>query len=268
MILKIKKILMIVSFAISSFVCYGSPRQSNSEGKLEEQINNLVGSISELRQQIESNQAKLEAKKEQSRANINSLIVTKTELEKELSLSKKEITKINKENKIIKKDVSKNDLKISDLLPLFNTTCQNLKTNIEMGLPFKRKQRAKALDDICRADILAKNTPLNTTTFFKLWSFLEDEIRFSSEIILATSEITFDKKVMLAETVKVGSYAWFAKTPSDLYLIYNKDNKIFSKANKDEENSIRNLIIALKRNIRTGKLSLPLDKKTLDFIKS
>lgn len=267
MSLKKIKFTTLLSCCLASGSLLANEIPADKTQSLEKEITNLVSSITGLREDIESLQGELSSKKEEMKTQINTLVINRSELEKDLSGLSKEYQSLSEENASLKKDIAQNDVKISEMLPLFSNTCKTLNEDIENGLPYKKLERFTALREMCTAEILSKKVALTTTAFFKLWSFLEDEIRFSEEISLATTEITYDKKIMLVESIKVGSYAWFAKTPDDQYLVYSKEDKTFSKASSEEEHSIRNLIIALKRNIRTGKMAIPLDKKTVSFIK-
>ena len=228
---------------------------------MEQEISNFLVSISKIRAEIESLQTTLESKRESSKVKLNAKVLNQSELEKSISDLKKENEKISSENIILQREILSNGVKIDDLFPIYEKACSAVTTSISSGIPFKRKQRLSALKSICLDEILSKNLTLETTSFFKLWSFIEDEYRFSNEINLGTSEIVFENQKLLVETLKIGTYSWFAKTSFDTYLVYSKEKEVFVKASQEEEVAIRNLMVALKRNIRTGQLKVPLDKK-------
>lgn len=226
----------------------------------------MMTKIIELRAEIEALQQELTTKKEANSSEISSLVLRKAELESEITSTEKVNLGLRKEIDELNRDLANSGGTVSQLLPVFVSSCSDLKDQIENGLPYKKVERLKSLSGICLEKVLSKQEPLNTTLVYQLWTFVEDEIRIRDEVSLVTTSIEFDGQKYLAETVVVGTYGWYAKTPNDVYLVFDSNSSAFRNASSKEESAIRNLIVGLKRGVRTGPYALPAGQNLVDKI--
>lgn len=227
--------------------------QSQTNDKLLE----LSQKINDVRSRLNILQSEISQKKDELKNEIGAKIIARSELEAEVvSLTE---TKAKLADDTAKMSIS-HEQKINglqELAPLITKTCRRLEIEIKNQIPFQTTKRLKALNDICN-DETSKNSMPSTNRIQKLWAFLEDEIRLGNEVSVSTGEVSFNDKKYLVEQVKIGTLALYAKTPEDIYLVADKNTKQFRKAAVEEEKAIRNLIVGLKRDIRTGPYELPV----------
>lgn len=254
--------LKILGFVL--FFCSESLVFANNQNGI--RPDKMMEKIIELRAEIEALQQELTTKKEANSSEISSLVLRKAELESEITSTEKVNLGLRKEIDELNGELANSGGAVSELLPVFVSSCNDLKGQIEKGFPYKKIERLKSLSEICLEKVLSKQDPLNTTLVYKLWTFVEDEIRIRDEVSLVTTNIEFDGQKYLAETVIVGTYAWYAKTPSDVYLVFDSTNDAFRTASSKEESAIRNLIVGLKRGVRTGPYALPAGQNLVDKI--
>lgn len=229
-----------------------------SQGYAKSSTESLALKIIDIRSKIEVMQTELATEKEKSKALINSALLKNQELENEYNDLSSIITEAKTAEKELTSSISKSGTNLGTLMPVFTSECNKTAAYVDASLPYKKDARKKELNKICSEDILSQKAPLTAESIYKLWSFLEDENRLASEINMATIKVSFNGETILAEAVKIGNYGLYAKTPEDKYLTFNNDAKTFTASTKEEEKLVRNIIVNLKRNVRTGPVALPI----------
>ena len=136
-------------------------------------------------------------------------------------------------------------------MPVFTSECNKTTAYVDASLPYKKMLVKKELNKICSERYPISKGPFNGRVDLQALVILEDENRLASEINMATIKVSFSETI-LAEAVKIGNYGLFAKTPEDKYLTFNNDAKTFTASTKEEEKLVRNIIVNLKENVRTG----------------
>lgn len=237
--------------AILIVINSASPLYADSE-------NNMVESIMKLRSDVEMLYSKVQEKKDTHKAQIKSYAIQKADLEVQINrqeTTEKQLSlKIQNTRKEIQQLASKNE----DIKPLLLVAIEQLKTQINAGLPFKLKQRNADLDKIksqLEANLITQETALS-----RVWSSYEDAIRLTRENGIFKQQVTINNEPKLCDVVKLGSIMLFFKTPDGMvgYASKNNHQHRYELATKEREKTqIKGLFTAMKKQIRSGYFTLP-----------
>ena len=222
----------------------------------EELVNNLIN----LRGQVEDLQAELKILQAEHQNSMSYLTTRRSELEanrdrKELQIKQQQQDLANLQEKI--KDLG---LGSEQMIPTVQTLIESIKANLQFGIPFKKAERLSVVEDIERSLEGRKITSQNAIN--RLWAFLEDEMRISRENAIYSQTIELNGESLLVDIAKLGSVMMFFKTRDDRYgkAIRSSNNWQFVLVDDTEQvQQIETLFDSLKKQIRQGYFTLPLD---------
>lgn len=135
---------------------------------------------------------------------------------------------------------------------------EQLRAQVQQGLPFKLEERTAAIDEI-RLQI-ENNTLPPTRAVNRLWAFMEDEFRATRENGLFQQTITLDGESVLAEVGRVGTMMLFFRL-SDGRLGKAEQGPagwtFVLSVEENERQRIASLLDSLKKQIRQGWFEIP-----------
>lgn len=219
---------------------------------------NLVDSIMSLRADVESLYSKVQENKDAHKAQMKSFAMQKADLEAQINRKETALKQVALEIENTQKEIEKVSEKNEDIKPLLLSSLDELKQQINKGLPFKLTERNADLDKIQSQLESGAITPERALS--QLWASYEDALRLTKENGLFKQEILIDGKEKLGEVAKLGSIMMFFRTPDgDMGYVKKHDGDYqYVVATKDsEQKNITALFDALKKQIRTGYFTLP-----------
>lgn len=219
---------------------------------------NLVDSIMSLRADVESLYSKVQENKDAHKAQMKSFAMQKADLEAQINRKETALKQVALEIENTQKGIEKVSEKNEDIKPLLLSSLDELKQQINKGLPFKLTERNADLDKIQSQLESGAITPERALS--QLWASYEDALRLTKENGLFKQEILIDGKEKLGEVAKLGSIMMFFRTPDgDMGYVKKHDGDYqYVVATKDsEQKNITALFDALKKQIRTGYFTLP-----------
>jgi hypothetical protein len=218
----------------------------------------MVKSLMKLRYEVELLHSQIEQDNDNYRATMKSLTRQKNDLDAQINRKQTHWKEIRQNIQKIKQIINKRNSKHQDLRPLLIRNIQALRDHIQQGLPFRLEDRLKDLD-LIQSQLESKAvTPQKALA--RLWSSYEDALRLSKENGIFKQVITLENKQILSEVVKIGMVMLFFQTPDDKvgFITKQQDTWIYQQTvDEKQQQQIRYLIDAIKKQIRSGYFTLP-----------
>ena len=220
----------------------------------------LAKNLISLRGQVEDLQSELKILKAEHQNSMSYLNTRKTEISanidrKELQIQQSEIEITNLQEKI--KNLGTNS---QELIPQVEEIIAGLEQSVETGIPFKQEERKSVLAEIRRNLNSSKMTSQNAIN--QIWAFVEDEIRLTKENAIYSQTIELDGENLLVDVAKLGTVLMYFKTRDDKYGSVKRENnnwKHYLLTDNAEIQQVSNLFESLKKQIRQGYFTLPLE---------
>ncbi len=229
----------------------------------QENTDEIVENLIQLRGQVEDLQAELQILKAEHTQSMSYLNTRKTELEanidrKQLQIKQSQAEMIDLQEKI--KDLgADSEQMIPDVLAMANDIQQGIVT----GIPFKYQERSSVVDDITRDLQGRKITAQHAIN--RLWAFLEDEMRLARENAVYSQTIELNGEQVLVDVAKLGTVLMYFKTRDDRYgqaIRSNNQWRFELLADDTQAQAVAILFDSLKKQIRQGYFTLPLNLQT------
>lgn len=138
-----------------------------------------------------------------------------------------------------------------------------LKTHIDASIPFRKKERLAAVDDIV-LDLKAGNLDA-ITAVSRLWQVVEDELTMVSEVRTGKQIILLDKESCLADVVRLGmSVMYFKVDQENVGLAVKTGERTYEFRRiegKEAKAAVNALFDAMKKQIHQGEFDLLLPKR-------
>ncbi|WP_395374126.1 DUF3450 family protein [Marinicella sp. W31] len=222
----------------------------------DELVNNLIN----LRGQVEDLQAELKILQAEHQNSMSYLNTRKSELEANRDRKELQIKQQQQDLSSLQEKIKDLGLGSEQMIPTVKALIEPLKTNLQYGIPFKKTERLSVIEEIERSLEGRKITSQNAIN--RLWAFLEDEMRISRENAIYSQTIDLNGESLLVDIAKLGSVMMYFKTRDDRYgkAVRNNSNWQFVLIDDTEQvQQIETLFDSLKKQIRQGYFTLPLD---------
>ncbi len=219
---------------------------------------NLVNSIMKLRGEVEALYSKIDDNKEMYKSQMKSFAMQKADAAAQISRKETSIKQLQSQKAKLKEKIAKLSHKNEDIKPLLLQAIENLKKEIQEGIPFKVDARIKDIEKIKEQLHSESITPEKALAM--TWASYDDAIRLTKENGLFKQKIIINGKEKLCQIAKLGSIMMFFATPDDNVGYAVKSDKGYSYKviqNKEEKKEIVALFDALQKQIRTGYFTLP-----------
>lgn len=222
----------------------------------DEIVNNLI----QLRGQVEDLQAEMQILKAEHTQSMSYLNTRKTELEANIDRKQLQIKQAQAEVVNLQENIKSLGLDSEQMIPDVLQMAEQIKTVIDSGIPFKYKERSSVIEDIMR-DLEGRKVSAQGA-INRLWAFLEDEMRLTRENAIYSQTINLAGEQVLVDVAKLGTVLMYFKTRDDRYgQAVNNGGTWQYQLLTDEKaaQSVATLFDSLKKQIRQGYFSLPLD---------
>ncbi len=223
----------------------------------------LIQNLIELRGQVEDLQAELQIMKAEHSQSMTYLNTRKTELEANLDRKGLQIKQSQTALIKLQEQIKSLGADSEQMIPDVMLYASSIKQGIAYGIPFKVLERSSVVEGIERDLEGRKITAQHAIN--RLWAFLEDEMRLARENAIYSQTVELNGENVLVDVAKLGTVMMYFKTRDDLYgQAVRQGNawqfRVFEEASDAEAVAI--LFDSLKKQIRQGLFTLPLDLKT------
>lgn len=236
--------------------CTASSIPALAQQESEEIVNNLIT----LRGQVEDLQAEMQILKAEHTQSMSYLNTRKTELEANIDRKQLQIKQAQAEVANLQENIKSLGLDSEQMIPDVLILAEQIKKGIKNGIPFKYQERSSVIEDIVRDLEGRKITAQHGIN--RLWAFLEDEMRLSRENAIYSQTIDLGGEQVLVDVAKLGTVLMYFKTRDDRYgqAVRNNNSWQFKLSdNEKDTQAIATLFDSLKKQIRQGFFTLPLD---------
>ncbi len=224
-----------------------------------DQVTKLAQELAQLRSEVETLSHDLSSKQSDLQNDLKSYARQKAELEAELQREKIRLQKIQAavvERKGLIDAQTEQDQKLRPSVELATT---QIRTYVEASLPFRKAERLAELEKIGEQYKSGLLTP--DRALARLWAFMEDEFRLTSESGVFRQTVSVDGKDRLADVVRLGMVSLYYKTGQGEYGFVAQENGNWSyKSLEGAKNAalIENLFESFSKQIRVGYFEVPL----------
>ena len=225
----------------------------------------LTKNLISLRGEVEDLQAELKIIKSEHKNSMSYLNTRKTELQANIDRKELYIKKTENELEKLQEKVKLLGAGSEQLIPEVANLLNIVRNTLDHGIPFKQAERLSVIDEIERKLISRKITSQNAIN--RIWAFIEDEIRLTRENSVYSQTIQLNGENVLVEVAKLGTVMMYFKTRDDQYGVAKKKDSLWSYNLLTETNEVQQiatLFDSLKKQIRQGYFTLPLDVTTAE----
>jgi len=246
-----KTLLICCSLAATPLLAQDNSDPENTEAI----VNNLI----QLRGQVEDLQAEMQILKAEHTQSMSYLNTRKTELEANIDRKQLQIKQSQAEVLELQDKIKNMGLDSEQMIPAVLVMAGNIKQGIARGIPFKYQERSSVIDDIIRDLEGRKITSQHAIN--RLWAFLEDEMRLARENAIYSQTIELNGQQVLVDVAKLGTVLMYFKTRDDEYgqAINNNGWQFSLFEDEAEQRAVAKLFDSLKKQIRQGQFTLPLN---------
>jgi hypothetical protein len=223
-----------------------------------EQLATLAENLVELRSQVDELASELSRNKEISRRELRSVSTQIADAERRLHGVKTQIEGYERRIADQKEKVRLASQQAEDLKPAVLTAIESVRDSARARLPFKKEERLAALDELERQLEQGLLSPQRVTA--RLWKFVADEIRLTSESGLYRQVIELKDGEVLADVIRVGMITMFFQTDDGRTGFMRRDERNWRWLAVDEpaaRDKIRALFTSFQKGIRVGYFTLP-----------
>jgi len=218
----------------------------------------LVQSIMKLRSEVETLYTQIDDNKDMHKSQMKSYTMQIADGEAQINRKETAIKQLESETANVKRKITEASHNNEDIKPILLKSIEDLKLNIQAGIPFKIKARIAELDKVkeqLNSDVITPEKGLSL-----VWASYDDALRLTKENGLFKQSITVNGKEKLCQIAKLGSVMMFFATPDDNVGYAVKTDKGYEykvEQDKEQKKKIVALFDALQKQIRTGYFSLP-----------
>lgn len=225
----------------------------------ENQFKQRAQKLADLRGEIGRLESRIQTERETGLNEVQSLISQTEELE--LLIQKEKIRLKTLERMITEKRDADSAAKqaVEELKTPVLAAIQLIRETVLAGLPFRLEERLAELDHLQAS--LTGNTADALTIASRLWQFVEDELKLSSETGQYRQVIEIEGVNILADVVRVGMMLMFYRTEDGRYGTTTKKEGLWAfeqVTNKEATDGIDALFDSLRRQVRQGQFNLPI----------
>lgn len=214
--------------------------------------------LASLRSEVESLSAEVEQKKEARRTRLRSLSNQTADLEFQIQREERRIAQLRAQAEKKREALAEQNVEADEIRPAVDASMSAVRERIEEGLPFKRSERLKAVDEI--EDKMARGLLSPQKASVQLWSLVEDELRLTRENGLYKQVITLDGQEMLVEVARLGMVGMYFRADDGRVgqvRLTGEDWEWVELTAEGERRQVDRLFDAMRKQIRTGFFELP-----------
>lgn len=220
-------------------------------------VTNLTKELVDLRNEVEELHAQLDEEKDALKSKMKSFSIQKSELEANMRREETRIKQLQQNLNTVRAESDKITEKSAKLKPVVLASIEAIRSYINATMPFKRKERLAALDEIqarIQSEVVTPEKGAN-----QLWALYEDEIRLTRENGVYKETVVIGGENRLVEVARLGMMMMFYRTNEDEtgYVRNIAGKWEYVEATGAEKDHILALFDGIKKQIRTGYYIIP-----------
>jgi chromosome segregation ATPase len=222
----------------------------------------MAEKLAALRTEINDLDASLRSRRSLGSTELRGLQTRASELELAEDAERIKVEAIEAEVVTLSTSIAEHDQRSESLQSAVGTAIERLREVVESGLPYKKKERSAALNDIGR-DLASTRTD-GAAAAARVWRFIQDERRLASTVEQADVSLVLEDEQAptLVRAVRVGTVALFVHAGSGRWGRVVRDaGGRFSYSevrNRAQIAEIQRLFQSVEKQIREGRYRLPL----------
>lgn len=231
--------------------------------KAQEDNEQLIQNLIELRGQVEDLQGELQIMKAEHTQSMSYLNTRKTELEANLDRKQLQIKQAQSEVVKLQEQIKSLGADSEQMIPDVMALATSIRQGIHAGIPFKVIERTSVVEGIER-DLQGRKVT-SQHAINRLWAFLEDEMRLARENAIYSQTIQLNGESVLVDVAKLGTVLMYFKTRDEVYgqAVRQGQNWQFNVLSETADSeAVAMLFDSLKKQIRQGLFNLPLQIST------
>lgn len=218
----------------------------------------LAASLVELRSEVERLTDALEDARRDRRSAGQGFAARKAQLEGELQREQLRVRQLREARDRKRAEIEAARADDAALLPVVKAGAAALRAHIADGLPFRRDQRAAAVDQIEEKVAEGLLTPRGALS--RLWALVEDELRMTRDTGLYRETLDIDGAPMMVDVVRFGAVGLYLRTGDGrVGTVARLAGEWRTTLLDDPESKARvdGLFDGFKKQIRVGFYTLP-----------
>ena len=215
--------------------------------------------LSDLRGKIERLESEIQVEREVRSNEIQSLISQSEEIELLIQKEKIRLSALKKMISDKADKVNQDQTAISHLREPVLASISEVRNTVEKGLPFRIDERVTELNEISQS--LSASTIDPFAAVSRLWQFVEDELKLSTETGQYRQVVETDTGRVLADVIRIGMLLMYYRTEDLRFGTTTLSNGkyIFEPVtDKGAIKGIQALFESLDKQVRQGQFNLPL----------
>ena len=241
-------------FAILLFVLAG---QSLADEGLQS-LENLSEELVKIRQDIGQLHDQINFEKSRYNDQVRAFSNQKSDLEVKNSRAALNISELERELEKLREENKQKRAAYDEVTPVLEEAITQLRETVAQSLPFKRKDRLDALDEIehkLQTSLITPNKAAN-----QLWAFVEDELILGRSSGLYNESIEIGGEDRLVKVLRIGKLAMFYRTQDNQYGLLQRVSGKWQQQSLDGEEAgsqLDYLFDSFNKNIRNGLFKVP-----------
>ena len=221
-------------------------------------LENISQELVKVRQQIETLHTSINFEKEKYKDQLRSYSSQKSDLDVRISRAELNLKDLQRELQKLSKQNSEKNQAQANISPVLKQSIKALQSNISSSLPFKIKERLKAINDIeyrLDSNIISPNKAAN-----QLWAFVEDELMIGKSNGIYNDTVSIQGREKLVKVLRIGKIAMFYKTSDGEFGVTKLEKGKWQQTMLDDSSSIsqlENLFDSFNKNIRNSQFVMP-----------
>jgi len=222
-------------------------------------LEHLAKSLAKIRGEVETLQTQLDMEKEKHSSRMAALNSQLADLSVEERRQKLSIEKLQNSLEKLTESTQKAEQSGDKLKPVLLTILSDYKSYIQVGFPFKKDDRLKAvtsLENSINNQLIDPNKAIN-----QAWALIEDEIRLSKENGIYQQTVELNGENLLVDIAKLGTVFLFFQTRDNRSGMAKRSAEGGWKFEMTDSTSdverIKILFDSLKKQIRQGYFEIP-----------
>lgn len=214
--------------------------------------------LAELRAEVETLAAEVEAAKEDARGELRSLELQQTDLEARIRQEEVRVEELERMIERQREALQSEAIAGEVLTPVIEKALADIRASIQSSLPYRHDERLGEVERLEKQLVDGTVTPQRAT--MRVWQLIEDELRLTRENIMDRQVIPLDGAEVLADVARIGMMMMYFRTEDGrvgavtgspgawTYTVFTAGGDI---------TATQELFDALEKQVRVGWFELP-----------
>ncbi len=218
----------------------------------------LAKELAALRAQVEQAESELRSQRARSEASIRSLVEQRSELEVMIQREQLRLDSTREEILALQQAAQDRSTEVQALAPIVVQHAEALMEQAAQAVPYRLDDRLAELELV--RDGVQSGAMDPRTGASRLWRHVEDELKLCEESGLSRQAVELSEGSVLAQVAHLGLVALYFQTDDGRYGHATRDGEVwtYSVATGQAERAVADLFDALRKSVRSGSFTLPL----------